>query len=62
MEIVKTDVQKIITYLDDAAKLYDALAALPMQKCSNRSYVIKQLSNKLKLKLKQNDNKINRIP
>lgn len=53
MEVVKTDVQKIIAYLDDAARLYDALAVLPMQKCNSRSHMIKQLTNKLKLKLNQ---------
>ena len=53
MEVVKTDVQKIIAYLEDAARLYDALATLPMQKCNSRSYMIKQLTNKLKLKLNQ---------
>lgn len=57
MEVVKTDLQKIIAYLDDAAKLYDALATLPMQKCACRSYMIRQLTNKLKSKLKQNDQK-----
>lgn len=51
MEVVKTDVQKIIAYLDDAAKLYDALAALPMQKCNSRSYMIRQLTEKLRMKL-----------
>lgn len=53
MEVAKTDMQKIIAYLDDAAKLYDALAALPMQKCNSRSYMIRQLTSKLKLKLSQ---------
>lgn len=48
MEVCKSDVLKIITYLNDAAKLYDALAALPMQKCSSRSHMIKQLILKLK--------------
>lgn len=53
MEVVKTDMLKIIAYLDDAAKLYDALAALPMQKAVCRSHMIRQLTNKLKLKLNQ---------
>lgn len=44
MEVAKTDMQKIIAYLDDAAKLYDALATLPMQKCNSRSHMIKQLN------------------
>ena len=41
MEICKTDIQKITAYLEDAAKLYDALAALPMQKCVSRSHMIR---------------------
>lgn len=49
MEICKTDVRKIIQYLDDAAKLYDAL---PMQKCKCRAHMIKQLIVKLKKKEK----------
>ena len=53
MEVAKTDIQKIIAYLDDAAKLYDALATLPMQKCNSRCHMIKQLTNKLKLKIYQ---------
>ena len=53
MEVVKTDVQKILTYLEDAARLYDALAALPMQKCHCRSYMIRQLTEKLRMKLNQ---------
>lgn len=53
MEIVKTDLQKVIAYLDDAAMLYDALAALPMQKCRCRAHMIRQLTDKLKSKLKK---------
>lgn len=53
MEVVKTDVQKILTYLEDAARLYDALAALPMQKCNSRSYMIRQLTERLRMKLNQ---------
>lgn len=49
MEICKTDVRKIIQYLDDAAKLYDAL---PMQKCKCRAHMIKKLIVKLKKKEK----------
>lgn len=52
MEICKTDMQKIITYLDDAAKLYDVL---PMQKCKCRAYMITQLITKIKNN--QNDKK-----
>lgn len=51
-DITKTDLQKVITYLDDATRLYGALAVLPMQKCNSRSYMIKQLITKLKTKLK----------
>lgn len=47
MEITKTDLAKIISYLDEAAKLYDAL---PMQKCKCRAHIIKQLTIKLKTK------------
>lgn len=47
-DICKTDLQKAISYLDEAAKLYDAL---PMQKCKCRAYMITQLTNKLKTKL-----------
>ena len=49
MELSKTDLLKVIAYLDDAAKLYDAL---PMQKCKCRAHMIAQLSTKLKSKLK----------
>ena len=52
IHICKSDLQNTIAYLEDAAKLYDALAALPMQKCNSRSHMIKQLTNKLKLKIK----------
>lgn len=51
MEVSKTDINNAIKYLEDAAKLYDALAALPMQKAVCRSYMIKQLIQKLKIKL-----------
>lgn len=53
MDVAKTDVQKIIVYLNDAAKLYDALAALPMLKAASRAHMIKQLTDKLKSKLQQ---------
>lgn len=55
MEVSKTDLQTFIKYLEDAAKLYDALALLPMQKCTCRSHMIKQLTLKYKLKLNNND-------
>ena len=51
MEVSKTDINTVIKYLEDAAKLYDALAALPMQKASCRSHMIKQIIQKLKTKL-----------
>lgn len=47
-DICKTDLQKVVSYLDEAAKLYDAL---PMQKCKCRAHMINQLTNKLKSKL-----------
>lgn len=47
-DICKTDLQKAISYLDDSAKLYDAL---PMQSMKSRAYMIKQLTTKLKAKL-----------
>lgn len=47
-DVCKTDMQKVISYLDDAAKLYDAL---PMQSMKSRAYMIKQLTTKLKAKL-----------
>lgn len=43
-----TDLRKAISYLDEAAKLYDAL---PMQKCKCRAHMINQLTTKLKTKL-----------
>lgn len=47
-DICKTDLRKIVSYLDEAAKLYDAL---PMQKCKCRAHMIKQLITKLKNKI-----------
>lgn len=47
-DVCKTDLQKVISYLDEAAKLYDAL---PMQKCKCRAHMINQLTTKLKSKL-----------
>lgn len=55
MEVPKTDLQTFIKYLEDAAKLYDALALLPMQKCTCRSHMIKKLTNKYKQKLQDYD-------
>lgn len=51
VKLSKTDLTTAIKYLEDAVKLYDALAALPMQKASCRSHMIKQLTQKLKKKL-----------
>lgn len=51
MDVSKTDLNTVIKYLEDAAKLYDALATLPMQKASCRSHMIKQITQKLKTKL-----------
>lgn len=48
MEIPKTDTLKIISYLDDAARLYDAL---PMQSLKCRAHMIRQLTAKLKTRL-----------
>lgn len=47
-DLCKTDLQKVISYLNEAAKIYDAL---PMQKCKCRAHMITQLTNKLKSKL-----------
>lgn len=54
MEISKTDTQKVIAYLNDACKLYEAL---PMQSMKSRAYMIRQLTTKLKSKLESNGNK-----
>ena len=48
MDIPKTDIQKIMAYLNDAAKLYDAL---PMQSLKCRAHMIRQLTDKLKTRL-----------
>lgn len=47
MEVCKTDMQKVLKYLEDAARLY---AALPMQSCKCRAYMIEQLITKLRRK------------
>lgn len=49
-DICKTDLQKVISYLNDAAKLYDAL---PMQAMKCRAHMINQLTNKLKSKINE---------
>lgn len=48
MGICKTDMQKIIKYLDDAAKVYDSL---PGQRNNCRAWVIRQMIKKLEKKL-----------
>lgn len=47
MEISKTDCNKIISYLADAARLYDAL---PMLSMKSRAHMIRLLTEKLKSK------------
>lgn len=54
MGISKTDIQKAITYLNDACKLYEAL---PMQSMKSRAHMIRQLTAKLKNKLNDNGNR-----
>lgn len=51
MEISKTDLQKVLSYLNDAAKLYDAIGTLPSQKCVSRAHMIRQLTAKIKTKI-----------
>ena len=48
MDICKTDVQKILKYFDDAAKVYDTL---PGQRNNSRAWVIRQMIKKLEKKL-----------
>lgn len=54
MELPKTDTLKIIAYLDDAAKLYDAL---PMQSLKCRAHMIRQLTARLKTRLNDQQRK-----
>lgn len=54
IDVSNADLTKVISYLEDAAKLY---SALPMQKCKCRAHMITQLLTKLKLKT--NGNKTN---
>lgn len=46
--ISKTDIRKVISYLNDACRLYEAL---PMQSLKNRAFVIRQLTAKLNSKI-----------
>lgn len=48
IDISKTDLQKVISYLNDACKLYEAL---PMQSMKSRAHMIRQLIVKLKPKI-----------
>lgn len=48
MEVSKTDMQRIIKYLGDAALLYDRQPGLRM---SERARIIRQLNRKLNKKL-----------
>ena len=59
MEISKTDVQKIIKYFDDAAKVYDTM---PGQRNVCRAWIIRQLIKKLtkKYTIKFQNNEKNR--
>lgn len=57
-DICKTDLQKMVSYLDDAAKLYDAL---PMQMCKCRAHMITQLTNKIKPKLNEKKSTDSRV-
>ena len=52
----RSDLSKAIAYLDDAAKLYDAL---PGQKCKCRAHMIRQLTAKLKNRLNSQKQKPN---
>lgn len=47
MEISKTDAQKILLYLSEAARLYEAI---PMQSMKSRAHMIRRLVTKLKTK------------
>ena len=50
-DLCKTDLQRIIKYLDDAAALYDKQHGL---RNSCRAWCIRQLTQKLKKKISQN--------
>lgn len=47
MEITKTELQKAISYLEDAGRLYEAL---PMQSMKCRAHMIRQLVARLRQK------------
>lgn len=48
MEICKTDIDKIVRYLDDAARLYNEMKG---QRYVSRAWCIRRLSSKLKSKI-----------
>lgn len=48
MEIAKTDLLKVIDYLNAASRLYEAL---PMQSMKSRAHMIRRLTAKLKTKM-----------
>lgn len=48
MDISKTDIQKIIAYLNESSKLYEAI---PMQSMKCRAHMIRKLTKKLCEKL-----------
>lgn len=48
MEISKTEITKVISYLNDACRLYEAL---PMQSMKSRAHMIRQLTDKLSKKI-----------
>ena len=50
MEVCKTDAQRIIKYLDDAAKMYDTI---PGQRNVCRAWVLRNIIEKLSKKLTQ---------
>lgn len=54
MEICKTDIQKIVKYLNDAAKIYDTL---PGQRNVCRAWVIRQQTKKLEKKCRANESR-----
>lgn len=57
MDICKTDVRKIIKYLDDSAMIYDSMQGLGMR-YTCRAQMLRRLSKKLNNKLlkdKEND-------
>lgn len=52
MEICKTDLKRIVAYLEGAAKTYDTMRG---QRYVCRAWVIRQLIKKLNRKLKDNE-------